>query len=257
MVAAFNEVTVINRTIESLLTSRDVDVRVLVIDDGSTDGTWEAVKAAYRRRSARPAQAQAQRRQGLGPERGPGRGDRPDRGRCRRRYPAVARCAGEAGGLVRRSARRRRRRQRQGRQPPQRRHPLAGAGIHHQPERRPPGAGPPERRHRGARGHRRLAHRGAEGRRRLSLRHPGRGHGPDLAGARGGLGHRQRARGPGLHRGARTASAACSSSASAGASAPCSACGSTAGRCSGTAGSAAWPCPACGCSRSRARCWRP
>jgi cellulose synthase/poly-beta-1,6-N-acetylglucosamine synthase-like glycosyltransferase/peptidoglycan/xylan/chitin deacetylase (PgdA/CDA1 family)/spore germination protein YaaH len=47
MVAAFNEVTVINRTIESLLTSRDIDVRVLVIDDGSTDGTWEAVKAAY------------------------------------------------------------------------------------------------------------------------------------------------------------------------------------------------------------------
>lgn len=47
MVAAFNEVTVITRTIDSLLASREVDVRIIVVDDGSTDGTHDAVAAAF------------------------------------------------------------------------------------------------------------------------------------------------------------------------------------------------------------------
>lgn len=47
LVAAYNEETVINRTVASLLSSEGVDVRVIVIDDGSSDGTLQAVTSAY------------------------------------------------------------------------------------------------------------------------------------------------------------------------------------------------------------------
>lgn len=47
MVAAYNEVTVIGRTLDSLLASRSVDVRIIVVDDGSTDGTHQAVTAGF------------------------------------------------------------------------------------------------------------------------------------------------------------------------------------------------------------------
>ena len=47
LVAAFNEATVITRTIDSLLASQGVDVRVIVVDDGSTDGTADVVRAAF------------------------------------------------------------------------------------------------------------------------------------------------------------------------------------------------------------------
>ena len=47
LVAAYNEAPVIARTIASLLASRGVDARVIVVDDGSTDGTGDVVEAAY------------------------------------------------------------------------------------------------------------------------------------------------------------------------------------------------------------------
>jgi cellulose synthase/poly-beta-1,6-N-acetylglucosamine synthase-like glycosyltransferase/spore germination protein YaaH/peptidoglycan/xylan/chitin deacetylase (PgdA/CDA1 family) len=47
LVAAYNEATVIARTIDSLLSSAGVDVHVIVVDDGSSDGTAEVVRAAF------------------------------------------------------------------------------------------------------------------------------------------------------------------------------------------------------------------
>jgi cellulose synthase/poly-beta-1,6-N-acetylglucosamine synthase-like glycosyltransferase/peptidoglycan/xylan/chitin deacetylase (PgdA/CDA1 family)/spore germination protein YaaH len=47
LVAAFNETAVIVRTIDSLLQSVGVDVRVIVVDDGSSDGTSEVVREAF------------------------------------------------------------------------------------------------------------------------------------------------------------------------------------------------------------------
>jgi cellulose synthase/poly-beta-1,6-N-acetylglucosamine synthase-like glycosyltransferase/spore germination protein YaaH len=47
MIAAHNEETVIVPTIRSVLASRDVDVRVIVVDDGSRDATAEQVTSAF------------------------------------------------------------------------------------------------------------------------------------------------------------------------------------------------------------------
>lgn len=47
LVAAFNEAQVITRTIDSLLASTGIAVRVIVVDDGSTDGTAEVVSQRY------------------------------------------------------------------------------------------------------------------------------------------------------------------------------------------------------------------
>jgi cellulose synthase/poly-beta-1,6-N-acetylglucosamine synthase-like glycosyltransferase len=47
VIAAFNEAKVINKTIATLLASDYPDLDIVVIDDGSTDGTAETVRAAY------------------------------------------------------------------------------------------------------------------------------------------------------------------------------------------------------------------
>ncbi|MGE5566833.1 MAG: glycosyltransferase [Parcubacteria group bacterium] len=47
LVAAYNEERVIERTVESLLASRNIDVRVIVVDDGSTDATSDVVRLAF------------------------------------------------------------------------------------------------------------------------------------------------------------------------------------------------------------------
>jgi cellulose synthase/poly-beta-1,6-N-acetylglucosamine synthase-like glycosyltransferase/peptidoglycan/xylan/chitin deacetylase (PgdA/CDA1 family)/spore germination protein YaaH len=47
MIAAYNEAPVILRTINSLLSNQGVDVRVIVVDDGSVDGTGDIVEQAF------------------------------------------------------------------------------------------------------------------------------------------------------------------------------------------------------------------
>jgi cellulose synthase/poly-beta-1,6-N-acetylglucosamine synthase-like glycosyltransferase len=47
LVAAYNEEPVIERTIESILASRNVEARVIVVDDGSTDATAEIVTRVF------------------------------------------------------------------------------------------------------------------------------------------------------------------------------------------------------------------
>jgi cellulose synthase/poly-beta-1,6-N-acetylglucosamine synthase-like glycosyltransferase/peptidoglycan/xylan/chitin deacetylase (PgdA/CDA1 family)/spore germination protein YaaH len=47
LVAAYNEATVITRTVNSLLACRGVDQKIIVVDDGSTDGTGDVVEQAF------------------------------------------------------------------------------------------------------------------------------------------------------------------------------------------------------------------
>jgi len=47
VIAAYNEAKVINKTISTLLTSDYPDLEIVVVDDGSTDGTAETVRKVY------------------------------------------------------------------------------------------------------------------------------------------------------------------------------------------------------------------
>jgi cellulose synthase/poly-beta-1,6-N-acetylglucosamine synthase-like glycosyltransferase/spore germination protein YaaH/peptidoglycan/xylan/chitin deacetylase (PgdA/CDA1 family) len=47
LIAAYNEEPVIERTIDSILASKDVAVQILVVDDGSVDGTADVVTRAF------------------------------------------------------------------------------------------------------------------------------------------------------------------------------------------------------------------
>ena len=67
-IAAYNEQAVIERTLESVLASTGVELEVLVVNDGSTDGTREILDRLAARRSAPARLPRRQWREGQRPQ---------------------------------------------------------------------------------------------------------------------------------------------------------------------------------------------
>ncbi len=256
LIPAYNEEKVIARTVRSVLMSTYKNIRIIVIDDGSKDNTFNVATETYAAEIAgRPRHRphQAQRRQGRSPQlrpqsrrrRGLRRHRRRRRHRPRRHLPPRL--------PLRQPAHRRRSRQRQGRQPRQPLDPLAGPRIHHQPELRAPRLGPLRRSHGRPRSHRRLAHRSRAGRRRLPPRHRSRRRRPDDESARTGLRRHLRRPGARLHRGPRQRLTASPASASAGASASSRPSSNTRPPSATAAPWASSPCPTSSSSKSCCR----
>ena len=89
LIPAYNEETVIVRTIRSVLNSDYKNLHVIVIDDGSNDRTAEVAATAYAagdRRRPRAGAHQAQRRQGRRAQLRAGAHERRDLRRHRRRH---------------------------------------------------------------------------------------------------------------------------------------------------------------------------
>ncbi len=222
LIPAYNEEKVIARTIRSVLMSNYKNIRIIVIDDGSSDATFKIASETYAKEIAagrvyRPHQAQ--RRQGRRPQLRPRPNRRGDLRRHRRRRSHRPRCDNPPRLPLRQPPHRRRSRQRQGRQPHQPLDPLAGPRIHHQPKLRAPRLRPIRRRHGRSRSHRSLANLGRQGGRRLPPRHRSRGRRPHHEPPRAGLRRHLRRPGPRLHRSPRQRQLASPASASAGPSA--------------------------------------
>ena len=120
----------------SVLASRDVEIEVIVIDDGSKDRTSAIVRAAFADEPRVRLLTLENGGKARALNRGLDAGERRDRDRARRRHAVRADHDRAARALVRRPAARRGRGQCQGRQPRQSRHALAGAGIYHRAEPR-------------------------------------------------------------------------------------------------------------------------
>ncbi len=163
LIPAYNEEKVIVRTIRSVLNSDYPHLRIIVIDDGSTDRTSEVAREAYPEEIAAgmlTVLRKPQWGQGGGAELRGCRSGRRVLRRHRRRYGDRAGCGIQAGLPFRRSAGRRGGGQRQGGQSGQPVDALAGARVHHQPELRAPRVGPVRCGHGGSRRDWRLAHGG-------------------------------------------------------------------------------------------------
>lgn len=141
LIPAYNEEKVIVRTIRSVLNSDYLNLHIIVIDDGSNDRTFEVAREAYK------AEIAAGRVQVLTKVNG---------GKAAALNYALDRLSEEiyvgidADTVIAPDAiskliphfedpHRRRGRQRQGWQPRKPLDPLAGLGVHHQPELRAPG----------------------------------------------------------------------------------------------------------------------
>ena len=64
LIPCFNEEKVIVASVRRILASNWAQLEVLVLDDGSTDGTADVVRKAFARRAARDAADLRERRQG-------------------------------------------------------------------------------------------------------------------------------------------------------------------------------------------------
>ena len=157
LIPAFNEAKVIAGSVARILDSRHAKLEVIVIDDGSTDGTSEVVRERFGADPRVTLITMSNGGKARAVNTGPRRLARRGRRRARRRYPLRARDHRAAGALVRRRNDRRRRRQREGRQPHQSAHPLAGARVHHRAEPGAPRARGPGLHHGRPRRRRRLA----------------------------------------------------------------------------------------------------
>ncbi len=134
LIPAYNEAKVIASSVERILASTHRNLEVIVIDDGSADGTSEAVIAGFRRRAAREAHYNAQWRESAsGQSRAAARNGRYRR-RARCRYPVRAFDHIEARPMVCRSQDRGGSGKCQGRQSHQHADALAGARIHNRAE---------------------------------------------------------------------------------------------------------------------------
>ena len=135
IVPAYNEAANIAATVRSLVASDYPALEVIVVDDGSTDGTADIVERLRLPRGAgdpagqRRQAGRAQHRHPARPRRPAGPGRRGHRLRAGRGRPA--------GAAVRRPGRRRRQRQHQGGQPARPARPLAAPGVRDRLQPRP------------------------------------------------------------------------------------------------------------------------
>ena len=235
IVPAYNEAANIAATVRSLVASDYPRLEVIVVDDGSTDGTADIVERL--RPARRPRDPPGQRRQAGRPQH---RHPRTPAATCWSSSTATPSSSRDAiGRLVqplRRPGRRRGLRQHQGRQPARPARPLAAPGVRDRVQPRPadvrrrcecmptvPGAIGAFRREA-------LVDVGG-----VSARHPRRGHRPHDGDHPGRLAGGRTSRDAIAWTEAPPRCGSCGGSATAGATARCRRCGSTAGRWSSAA----------------------
>ena len=136
LIPAYNEEDVIVYTVNSVLESDYPELEVIVVDDGSNDGTGELLDAQFGRNPAVRIMHQPNTRKAGRAFACPGGSFEQHHRHHRRGHRDRARRHQQTRPAFRQSQGRRRRRKRKSGQPDQLAHALAGARIRHQPESR-------------------------------------------------------------------------------------------------------------------------
>ena len=134
LIPAYNEEEVIVYTVNSVLESDYPNLEVIVVDDGSTDGTGDMLDSRIRTQSRRARDSPAQSRQARGPFACPGRSFERHHRNHRRGHFRRAQRRHQTRPPLRQSPGRRRCGKRKSREPRQLAHALAGARIRDQSE---------------------------------------------------------------------------------------------------------------------------